>query len=133
MAPYSMAGLLSCASERVFVTWSGSYHLTKEASRFILSVSHARRSPWASLSKTSRRNSARHQEPGESACGSDVIGQTPCRPPGGHTSVRDDVAVAIESHPLGEQCNADREDESDNIGQHKQLLELCNDAMEPAV
>src|SRR5262245_30621000 len=40
MAPYSMAGLLSCASERVHVTWSGRYHLTKEASRFILSVSH---------------------------------------------------------------------------------------------
>src|SRR4029453_17450981 len=26
MAPCSMAGLLSCASERVFVAWSGSYH-----------------------------------------------------------------------------------------------------------
>src|SRR3954465_8025740 len=34
------------------------------------------------------------QEPGESACGSHVIRQTPCRPPGGHTSVRDDVAVS---------------------------------------
>src|SRR5215471_18955989 len=37
MAPYSMAGLLSCASERVFALWSESYHLTKEASRFIIS------------------------------------------------------------------------------------------------
>src|SRR5262252_6812346 len=26
MAPYSMAGLLSCASERVFAAWSESYH-----------------------------------------------------------------------------------------------------------
>jgi hypothetical protein len=33
----SMAGLLSCASERVFALWSESYHLTKEASRFIIS------------------------------------------------------------------------------------------------
>jgi hypothetical protein len=31
-----MAGLLSCASERVFAMWSRSYHLTKEASRFII-------------------------------------------------------------------------------------------------
>ena len=37
MAPYSMAGLLSCASERVFAVWSERYHLTKEASRFIIS------------------------------------------------------------------------------------------------
>lgn len=35
----SMAGLLSCASERVFVAWSRSDHRTKEASRFIVSVS----------------------------------------------------------------------------------------------
>src|SRR5262252_6719387 len=26
MAPYSMAGLLSCASERAFAAWSESYH-----------------------------------------------------------------------------------------------------------
>jgi len=31
-----MAGLLSCASERVFTMWSRRYHLTKEASRFII-------------------------------------------------------------------------------------------------
>jgi hypothetical protein len=34
-----------------------------------------------------------HQEPGESACGSEVIRKAPCRPPGGHPSVRNDVAV----------------------------------------
>jgi hypothetical protein len=45
MAPYSMAGLLSCASERVFVAWSASYHRTKEASRFIVSVSHTPETP----------------------------------------------------------------------------------------
>src|SRR4026207_247704 len=40
-----------------------------------------------------RRQVATHQEPGESARGADVIRQTPCRPPGGHTGVGDDVSV----------------------------------------
>ena len=40
-----------------------------------------------------RFEASRDQEPGESACGSDVIRETPCRPPGGHAGVRDDVAV----------------------------------------
>ena len=44
-APYSMAGLLSCASVRVFVAWSRSYRRTKEASRFIVSVSDTPRDP----------------------------------------------------------------------------------------
>jgi hypothetical protein len=43
MAAYSMAGLLSCACERVFVMWSGSYHLTKGTSRFILSTGSVER------------------------------------------------------------------------------------------
>src|SRR4029079_13349896 len=38
------------------------------------------------------RVSAR-QEPGESGRGADVICEAPCRPPGGHACVRDDVAV----------------------------------------
>jgi hypothetical protein len=38
MAPYSMAGLLLCASERVSAMWSASYHVTKETSRFIIST-----------------------------------------------------------------------------------------------
>jgi hypothetical protein len=38
MAPYSMAGLLLCAFECGSVMWSASYHLTEEASRFILST-----------------------------------------------------------------------------------------------
>jgi hypothetical protein len=38
-----MAGLLSCASERVFALWSKSYHLTKEASRFIISLAQEMR------------------------------------------------------------------------------------------
>ena len=42
IAPYSIAGLLSCASERVFALWSESYHLTKEASRFIISSGSSR-------------------------------------------------------------------------------------------
>ena len=45
MAPYSMAGLLSRVSERVFAMWSGSYHVTDETSRFILSTSSAKTSP----------------------------------------------------------------------------------------
>ena len=39
-----MAGLLSCAWERVFVMWSGSDHLTKGTSRFILSAGQLVRS-----------------------------------------------------------------------------------------
>src|SRR6516165_10712802 len=38
MAPYSMAGLLLCASERVSAMWSASYHVTEETSRFIIST-----------------------------------------------------------------------------------------------
>jgi hypothetical protein len=37
MPPYCMAGLLSCDSQRVFAMWNECYHLTKEASRFIIS------------------------------------------------------------------------------------------------
>jgi hypothetical protein len=39
-----MAGLLSGASERVFAMWSRSYHLTKEASRFIIATAQETRS-----------------------------------------------------------------------------------------
>jgi len=41
MAPYSMAGLLSCALERILAMWSGSYHRTTGTSRFILSTGNA--------------------------------------------------------------------------------------------